>query len=56
MSKIWNYFTKSAGKAFCKAESCSYSREFLPQIPTTILISHLKNHLRAAQTICSSSK
>jgi hypothetical protein len=42
MSKVWNYFTKSAGKAFCKAENCDYSIDFPPQAPTTTLSTHLK--------------
>jgi hypothetical protein len=44
MSKIWNYFTKSAGKAFCKTENCNYSIDFPPKSPTTTLIYHIKKH------------
>ncbi|CAK5063269.1 unnamed protein product [Meloidogyne enterolobii] len=42
MSKIWNYFKKTANVAFCSDENCNYSRDFLPKAPTTPLIYHLK--------------
>jgi hypothetical protein len=40
MSKIWNYFTKSANIANCK--HCNYKKDFPPRAPTTTLITHLK--------------
>uniref|UniRef100_A0A915MZQ5 BED-type domain-containing protein n=1 Tax=Meloidogyne javanica TaxID=6303 RepID=A0A915MZQ5_MELJA len=41
MSKIWDYFKKEAGVAFCK--NCEYTTKFPPQTPTTKLATHLKN-------------
>lgn len=41
MSKIWDYFKKEAGVAFCK--NCDYKTNFPPQTPTTTLATHLKN-------------
>jgi hypothetical protein len=44
MSKIWNYFTKSANVAYCNVDNCNYTKDFPPQSSTTPLISHLKHN------------
>ncbi|KAL3094640.1 hypothetical protein niasHT_023954 [Heterodera trifolii] len=41
MSKIWNYFKKEIGIAFCK--NCDYKTNFPPKTPTTTLATHLKH-------------
>jgi hypothetical protein len=42
MSKIWNYFTKSANIAYCNVDNCNYSKDFPPRASTSTLIHHLK--------------
>jgi hypothetical protein len=43
MSYIWNFFQKSAGKAFCKAENCQWERDYPPNTTPTLLVQHLKS-------------
>jgi hypothetical protein len=43
MSLIWNFFQKSAGKAFCKAENCKWEREYPPGASPTYLVQHLQS-------------
>ena len=42
MSKIWDYFKKTANVAFCSADNCNYNKNFPPKASTTPLIFHLK--------------
>jgi hypothetical protein len=41
MSKVWDYFKKEAGIAYCK--NCEFKTNFGPSAPTTALNNHLKN-------------
>jgi hypothetical protein len=40
MSKVWDYFKKEAGIAYCK--NCEYKIDHGPGAPTTTLSTHLK--------------